>query len=240
MRVIKLIAILALSNSCTSTFYQVYTLQSETGLINKNAVIFEDHNISITYDLWSQGGNPGFSIYNKTDQLLDVHLEKCFYIYNGTASPYFKNRTYSEAGSVNRIAPNRSVVLSQYSSATMKESESILIPQHSRRYINEYKISGTVWTDCSLPKYPSPGKQARILNFNQENTPLKFYNQIEYSIGSETYVLKNDFFVSEITNLHQKLAMKYVYDSICGELDWKSTREFDIKAPNKFYIEYKK
>lgn len=95
MRKIILPILTLLFSSCAVTnYYQVYKTNAEYGIIEKNKIVFEDNNCSVYYNLWTEGGNVGFSIYNKTESDLTVYLNKTFYVLNGVAYEYFKTEHF--------------------------------------------------------------------------------------------------------------------------------------------------
>ena len=68
MRKVFLILFSILITSCSVTnYYQVYKADSENGIIKNNNIVFEDQNCKVSYNLWSEGGNVGFEIYNKSE-----------------------------------------------------------------------------------------------------------------------------------------------------------------------------
>ena len=85
-----------LLTSCTSVYnYQVYRTEGPNLNLNNNLLVFEDSVCSISYNLWSENGNPTFLFYNKTDQLISIDLTECFFVMNGISYDYFQNRTYT-------------------------------------------------------------------------------------------------------------------------------------------------
>ncbi len=82
--------------SCVApSYYQVYSTKSENLKKSGNALQFENEYCLITYNLWGNGGNVGFTIYNKTEKNLIVNLEDSYFIMNDLANNYYKNRIYS-------------------------------------------------------------------------------------------------------------------------------------------------
>src|SRR5690554_7809005 len=82
-----------LLSSCTTTFYQVYKAKPIDNLTTSDSsLVYEDENCMVSYNLWDDGGNVGFKFYNKTDQDIFVNLEESFFIVNGVANDYYKDR----------------------------------------------------------------------------------------------------------------------------------------------------
>lgn len=62
-------------------------------------MLYEDDNCALFYSLWANGGDASFAIYNKTDEVLYVDLSKSFFIRNGIANDYYRERAWSETSS---------------------------------------------------------------------------------------------------------------------------------------------
>jgi hypothetical protein len=94
-------SMVALLTSCASTsFYQVYQTTPSKELKEKdNYLAYEDDNCRVFYDLWYEGGYIGFNFYNKTDDNIYLDLGESFFILNGMAFDYFKNRTFTKSKS---------------------------------------------------------------------------------------------------------------------------------------------
>lgn len=92
-----IVAGLFASCASVSTFYQVYKTSNDGLKKDDNANTYEDEYCQVSYNLWSDGGNAGFRFYNKTDKNIYLNLDECFYVLNGNAHNYYRNRvrTYS-------------------------------------------------------------------------------------------------------------------------------------------------
>jgi hypothetical protein len=98
----KLIALsitLILGSSCSSTFYQVFQTESTNLKRENNIMVYEDSVCEVSYDLYANKGNAGFSIYNKTDETIVIDLGQSFFIVNNEAYDYFLNRTFTNFAS---------------------------------------------------------------------------------------------------------------------------------------------
>jgi hypothetical protein len=95
-----------LLTSCAPIYnYQVFKTESEDLTLKDDELIYEDSNCIVSYNLWSEYGNPSFTFYNKTDNLIIIDLADCFFTSNGIANDYFKNRTYTyTSGSSNSVS----------------------------------------------------------------------------------------------------------------------------------------
>lgn len=250
----KKLAFLLLSiflTSCSVThYYQVYKANSENGTLSKDKIIFEDKSCNVTYNLWSEGGDIGFSIYNKTDNDMTIDLTKTFFILNGVAFEYFQNRTFTNSSSSgttltsypyywywthSRVSGTNAT---SYSTSFGEKSE-LTIPSKTSVSISEYYVSNSRYVNCDLLKYPSKRKM-KTLKFDKSNSPFVFYNLISYKIKLDTSRMENKFYVSEIANMPSSEIMTSSYSGECGErLDY-AVQVFKEESPDKFYIHYTK
>lgn len=91
--------------------YQIYKVEAASNIKKtNNALIYEDENCEIRYDFWDVGGNAGFLIYNKTDKDLYLNMDQSYFIHNGIAMDYFRNRIFTDesSNSVSRSSTNSS------------------------------------------------------------------------------------------------------------------------------------
>jgi len=108
-----LATILPFMTSCKSTvFYQFYKVNSINEFSkNSNSLVFEDDNCKVFYDFWGPSGDVGFMIYNKTDENIYVNKKESFFIENGMAYDYFKNRTYENSKSSSMSFSNSNMAM---------------------------------------------------------------------------------------------------------------------------------
>ncbi len=93
--------------SCVSSYYQVYQTETTSGITKTDKfLVYENNNLEIIYNLWENKGNIGFVFYNKCDSNIYVNLEDCFFIMNGEANNYYKNRTFTTSKSAS-LSTNR-------------------------------------------------------------------------------------------------------------------------------------
>ncbi len=237
--------------SCSATnYYQVYKTSNENGTLVNNKVVFEDNNCSVSYNLWKEGGNVGFSIYNKTENDLIIHLDKTFFVLNGLAFEYFQNRTFTNSSnlgtsvalysSASNLKKNMAKIEGSNStsvSTTYIEKPCMTIPPNTSINISEFKISNAYHVDCDLPKQPT-SKKIKTINYSKDNTPFSFYNRITYSTKNDTLRIENNFFVSEITNYPANQLLKTIDTSFCGKKLEIPVQRFKDVSPDKFYIKY--
>jgi len=200
--------------------------------------------------LWSEGGNPGFNIWNKTDQIMVVNLDSSFFVLNGVAYDYFKNRSITRSNSVantfsynvypvtsNRQKNSRLTTSAYVSSLEFEERPKILVPPKSSKNISDYSIFDGVLSFCDLAKRPGR-KTNNNLKFNKESTPIAFLNVISYSIGHMHNKIETPFYVSEVSNFNESDINKTYYPESCGRKSILPIMVNKEKAPNKFYNIY--
>ncbi len=90
-----------LFSSCTpNIYYQLYQTKPISDIKTEtNRMVFEDENCQILYNFWREEGEIGFVFVNKTSENIYLHLDECFFIKNGMAYDYFKNRVYTNSKS---------------------------------------------------------------------------------------------------------------------------------------------
>ncbi len=261
---IQFVLITLLLTSCTTTrnFYQVCktTPEKDIKLID-NFLVYEDDNCKVLYNIWENGGNIGFTFLNKTTTNIYINLEECFFVINGNANNYYKNRVYSystntsmgqsvaksmtgmnylELVQTNSAAAN--TISTHGTTVSVNEEKIICIPSMASKSIKEYNIIQSPYRDCDLLRYPTK-KQVKTLRFTKENSPIVYGNRIEYKIGQtgKTITLENNFFVSEITNYPESEIIESKRETNCGK---ESINLYLLKdyfknvSPDKFYISY--
>lgn len=204
--ILYLLLIATLFGSCASyyQFYQVYQVKPEDESIRHKDgnLVYEDEHCSVVYNFWQEKGNAGFTVYNKTDDIMYIDLSKSFYLKNGKAYDYYLNREWNDRY-VQTI--NSSVTLFSYSSldkhttTTTIEKPVVAIPPHANKSISEYIIHDHRILDCDLIQYPTDSASVAC----QENNPsITFGNDITYTIGNDStiYTIQNRFYVASIAN----------------------------------------
>jgi hypothetical protein len=255
------------SSCLTRSYYQVYkTTPNEKLKMNENAIVYEDENCKISYNLWDEGGNIGFTFYNKTNENIYLNLDESFFVLNGVSNDYYKNRimtsstnsavtstksstisksetgiNYSNLIQTNQIGAINGVAMTVSSefSVSYNEKKIICIPFHTSKTITEFKISQSLFRDCDLYKYPTKSL-IKTRYFTKTESPFVFSNRISYAVGSNKSVdIENEFYVSEITNYPENEITETRYNEYCNETsDLTSTKSFKISSPDKFFIKY--
>lgn len=98
-KVLLVLAVSALLTSCApGVYYQMYQTQPITNIkVEERCMSFEDENCKILYNFWKEYGDIGFVFFNKTSENIYLHLDECFYVENGVAYDYFRNRVFSSS-----------------------------------------------------------------------------------------------------------------------------------------------
>lgn len=261
---IKLYIMFALTamlfTSCSKIYQQLYETKFDDDMKQlDNYVVYENEDCTISYDFWSMGGEVKLLIYNKTDSIMYIDLANSFFIKNGRSYQYFRNRQWSETTNrQNRqsfafVYAGSNYNITNYSvgtftdvlysnSLTVNEQRIMAIAPHSYRGISEYKIYDDIYIDCELTKYPNQKSKNNSLEFNENNTPLKFSNYLSYFIGSDTRknIIDNKFYVFRISNYSNKQIMKIVDVKECGrQVEVERVLMFPINhTSNSFYNQY--
>ena len=236
--------------SCAVTdYYQVFKVNSESGTNGKDKIVFEDKNCIVEYNLWEDGGDIGFKIFNKTDNDLTVDLTKTFFVLNGVAYEYFQNRIFSKTSSSGTQRtfypyyywywqPSKITGTSSSSySTSFNEKSELAIPSKTQIYISEYHIVNARYVNCDLLKTPSRSEM-KTLKFDKSNSPFVFYNLITYRSKGDENRMENKFYVNEITNMPKSEIFMNRYVNQCGrKLDFPE-KVFKDKSPDKFYFHY--
>ena len=94
------LACMAFSSCAPSLYYQMYQAQPVTDIaMRDNCMVFEDDNCEIIYNFWRENGEIGFVFHNETSESIYLHLDQCFYVANGVAFDYFRNRVFTNSRS---------------------------------------------------------------------------------------------------------------------------------------------
>lgn len=258
-----------LSSCMPPSFFQVYKVKPSENIVSKeNALVYEDDNCKVYYNFWEEGGNVGFRFYNKTENQIYLNLEESFFILNGIAYDYYKNRVFTKSKTsgtslsnsaslsesvtgVNyydliqtnklEISSNIGTASSFGYSVSYNEEKIICIPAHTSKIIMEYKVNETLYRDCELFRFPTK-KQIKTKTFSKSDSPIVFSNKIAYYLGNSDNlnVFKNEFFISEISNHPYSEIIEEKYDEYCGEKSLTLVKYFINDSADKFYIKYTK
>ncbi len=225
-QLIVLIVIVVFMYSCIATtqnYYQFYKIKPIGNItVNQTALVYEDENCSVSFDFWGNKGNAGYWFYNKSEtQNIYINKKECFFIFNGVAYDYYKNRTMSAVSSNNTSSSVAlgnsqsltSVMLSEMSGhsntinygsifayennhsdikgISLLEQDIICVPPKSAKRISEYVINDVLYRDCNLFLKPSQNK-ITTSEFSQTNSPIVFSNRITYVVEGNNTPIKTE------------------------------------------------
>jgi len=268
-KLLSLIFTVILFTACSTTtnFYQVYTTKPISDLkITDQNIVFEDENCRIIYDFWGKSGNLSFVFQNKTNELITIKKDQCYYILNGFAFDYYKNRTYSSSTSTqltteksaailvsvtglnfekniqsNQLGVQNSGAISNSNSKSINTPEelAIKIPAKSAKEISEFSIYDGIYRDCDLLRFPKNKKEYKTLQFTKDDSPIQFSNIIVYTKSNLNSIkIENSFFVSEITNLPESEMSESKIIENCKESSYYPVQLNKRKQSNYFYNIY--
>jgi hypothetical protein len=256
-----------LSSCVTTPYYQVLKATPSTKMeVDNNALVYENEDCKVKYNLWSEGGNANFQFYNKTEKNIYLNLDESFFILNGISYNYFKNRIFSNSSNTtasnisgatastsatgvnyldliqtNRISRTNvnGVISSSGHSVSYYEEKIVCIPAKSSKIVTEYSITESLFRDCDLLKYPTK-KQVKTKTFSKSESPFVFSNRIAYSFTKTDSLVRveNEFYVSEISNNPESLFIEYKYDEFCGQKNMVISKHYRMYSPSTFYVKY--
>lgn len=239
-----------LFSACQKRFYQVYEVASEQLDHKKDALVFENSEVKVRYNLWSQQGELAFVIENKTDEDLFIDLSRSFLIKNGEAMDYYEDlqqstqTTRSATTSVGGLVSNLPLFLGKENKTStsqttlVKEKPIVCIPAHSWKYLNKFSLAPSLFITCSA-RVNLPSQYALVESYEKSNSPWIYQNHISYSTKedlSERKSIKNSFWITSIHNYPQSKILKKRKVKECNQTSFQE--EFTIAQPNRFYISY--
>lgn len=256
---IKILIPLILINlfSC-SPVYQVLETSSPDTKPEKELFIFENNDVKIDFNFWSDGGSISFYIYNKLDRPIYIDWNKSHLIYNGNSYEYWidseQTKTfYSSSTSINTVTSMNT--LAKTSSAVrqtsgiesrieIKPKKIIHIPSKSRVFVSKFSIRNNPYYNCDFNLKSIISKtEFKTKNFTQEDSPINFRNYITYSVlenFDESKIIDNQFYISSIKNM--------TFDQFLGKIEYKTKCDYKgierdkmdysypYKKSNSFYI----
>ena len=251
---------IALISCQPSTFYQIYKTEIAESDNNSNQnLIFQDDSVSFQYDFWSPNGNSGYIIQNNSSQNVYVNLEKSFYVRNGYPTPLFRNRefTSSKGGKIvdakatsnefayllgtnytnNSRSNYSSVEAASFSSVSVAESKTLIIPPDCFIKVRGFAISPSLLADCDIPMAPKRGDE-KMKKYDEESTPISFSNIIEYRIEDDIFTTKHSFYVSEMGVRNESSVMTTDDTGPCGEEYVYPKEILENQGSDFFYIKF--
>lgn len=226
------ITLFSFFTSCTP-IYQVFELSSSEIKPMDKSVIFENKDVKLTYNFWSNGGQVYFKFTNKTDTELYIDWDKSHLIYNGISYEYWNDveetnsfyasltsstsNTFSDA-SVNIFSNSATGYSSSTSSSLgkkiaamsttkVKPKKVIYLPAKSSVVVSKFTINKSPYYNCDFNLKVMNSKSSKKVSFTKENSPLEFRNQIVYSTDDKfnnKVSVDNSFYISSISFMSEK------------------------------------
>ena len=87
-------AVLILALASCSSYYQIATISSDNVKLNDNGEYsYRVGDIVVYYNFWSEYGSMSFIVENNSSMDIMIDISKSFFVKNGFAYDYYKNRT---------------------------------------------------------------------------------------------------------------------------------------------------
>jgi len=234
--------------SCAPRPYvQMGRAQAEGAVVKNEALVFENADCRVSYQLWAPGGDVGFVFYNQSEHDLTIYLDQTFLVVNDWSTAYFQNRTFTQ--SQNQFA-STSVYFNDawlpfaqtqgrtHSQGTeYHEKSSLVVPARTQVRLSEFQLLKKPLLHPDLDPHPRK-KQVRTAAFTQDTSPLRFSNRITYANPTDTVRFENVFYLSELTNYPAKMGWKHASEP-APELP-KDADYSDLKPlyPDGVYVLY--
>lgn len=257
--------------SCAQVYHYTQVFEAQPSAqsnirTESNGMVYEDDQCEFFYTFWAKGGDASFMIFNKSDKIMYVDLSKSFFIRNGIANDYFKDRTWSQTtsetaaqmqqtdtyGVLRSMAYANTYATNASSTEAIKEQNILAIPPHAFKIVSEYTINAKLLLNCDLARYPA---DTASIMFEEKNSPLTFSNYVIYRLGDaeQEHVVENTFYVAKVTNYARPFVYQYVerQKKPCQNMTSDDSKVYDETYPvkvydkvylfdcsNRFYVEY--
>lgn len=240
-------------------YYQIATISSpQMSVSDDGRFCYNENDLTIDYDFWSDHGKVGFIITNNTDEDIFIDLSRSFLIVNGMTFDYYRNLTYKSgtSGIVNNSSSEKGITADNWKSMTNElakdttspdlcnynlettEKRGVWVPAHASRYFCKFSLFKDTYRKCGLPLNPSRKENASI-DFTEKNTPYAFENRLMIMVNGQEQRLVNYFYINNITNIQESEAIEQGYMRDCsGYLTGEKFKRCKYQASNRFYIDY--
>lgn len=230
--------------ACSPTYrYQVFNNKS---LDNSNKVYFENTDIKIEYNLWSEDGHFEYSLTNKTTTPLFLDLLQSALVVNGITFPTYRETEISTSVSATMarsatylnqsgylVSPGASKGISL--GLAYKSDPIVYLPAKST-----YK--GTIVFGNWAQIYESPdaklkrSEKKKSLPFSKERTPYLFRFNIGYATHKDMQAMNyidNEFWVESIEIIREK---EFLGKSVFNENSQAAAYSLPYKKKSAFYL----
>lgn len=257
-------------SSCTSTYYQVYTMKSDDLKMQDDFLLYEDSDCKVSYNFWSEGGWVSFAFENKTNEDIFINMNESFLIVNGYVHNYFDEKTYTYKSLTNEARGEKEILgVNIYDKAnplsnklidqkyntirttttqgpsfcyvSSKEHPVICIPAKTFKLFSKFCLAPEIYLlNSNIVNFPQ--KHISVNTFEKEDSPVILRNQLTYRFkNNETPKhIYNEFWLSEIENYPRNEVIETKKLKVSSSLRTKYIRQFKIGGPSQFYNVYGK
>ena len=213
---IALVFMLALLSSCSQSFYQFPIFTSENTELSKlDELVAEKELFTIGYSMYGHDIPLQIRITNNSSATLNIDWQNAFLTMHGT--------TYEMASDMGKtwICSPEFAKAFEAAPPEMEISEfEELVIAHGRKEIGNMKTEiqpneTVLFTSLELQKdtlslirsqSQRPIEDFVIHSFEKEKSPLQFTISIPIQIGSDFFLIEDEFWVSDVYNINQKEA----------------------------------
>ena len=252
-------------SSCTSTYFQVYTMKSDDLKMQDDFLLYENSDCKVSYNFWSEGGWVSFAFENKTNEDIFINMNESFLIVNGYVHNYFDEKTYTYKGLTNQargekeilginiydktnlwsnqISDQKSFIVQtattqdpSFCYVSRKEQAVVCIPAKSFKTVSKFCLSpGLYLLNSDIVNFPRT--QISVNSFEKEDSPIILKNQLTYRTkNSETAKhINNEFWLSEIENYPENEVVETKKVKVYSSFQTKYIKQFKIGGPSQFY-----
>lgn len=250
-RLLTLFASTLFFASCSTTKYVYQVFQTQSKDVNYNSkrddYIFEDANVTIDYNFWSDGGEMYFKFYNKSDKPIYVDLNKSHLIHNGEVYDYYSETIKTNSNesffaktasySLYRSALSGTSGFKTESGTAIKSKSIVQIPPRSYSVFKFYKLMIAPVSNCGV-LYVAKGEPQKK-TYDDKNSPLTFRNYLSYDFNesiTNPIVVDNSFWIDEVYFMQEKLYKgSGSYEKGCADKDSNYVYSYPFWKNKNFY-----
>lgn len=237
--------------SCSSVYYQIATIGSEKGQLNKSDnLVFNEGDYVIIYDFWALAGTVSFTFFNNSDKDVYIDMTKSFLLVNGMTNDYYKNRVWTTPGiygsvggsysASNSASANNAVAsssaVSSSSSIGVREKEGVWVPARASRHFAEFSMMNSPYRRCSFNRFPS---RTSSLSFDEADTPYHYTNTLTIVSDGIEKKVETSFYIKNLMNAAESEIVRYVTPTDCaGRMVGYRKPTITVGGANKFYLRY--
>ncbi|WP_157754582.1 hypothetical protein [Salinivirga cyanobacteriivorans] len=224
------------------------TTSDDVNKKNSN-LVYENPDVRITYNLWSEHGNSSFWVHNKSNTDVLIDLNRSHLIINGVAHTYFQSRIFTTIDESSISAGQVSGLANRYSKSELSikhteekiEQEQVRIPPGAAKKVTGFSIMKNIYRDCDLIRI-TDRKENSMKKFTKDASPLVFSNLITYRRENNDAVLQkieHEFYISQIINYPAGSFIDTRPIEFCGEKNSETVEEYyKFRDPASFFIKY--